>query len=284
MAAGSGTVNILGHPVKKTTALVMGVAAAGVVIVAIMRKRSAAAAAATPGATGMVTDPAGNQCASLDAATGYCPGTPQDIAAQQSAAGAAALGSADEGGLAGGGYYYQPTATGTSSTGSAVPSFTDNGSWAQYVETALGSNGSDAIAAAIAKYLSGQQVTSAQQTTIEESIAVANYPPVAGSQGYPPSIRLTAAAPPPATGTGTGTGTGTSTAAQVTVPNLYGLQSAAASAEAARAGFKVHYSGSGSVASQTPGPGTKAAKGSTIDLGRQEMSAAAAAALRKARS
>jgi hypothetical protein len=154
------------------------------------RKKQAAAAA--PGA--MISDPAGNQCSALNPATGYCPGTQADIAAQQSAA--AGLSSASVPGVAGGGGYYYTPPTGTSNTGSAVPTFTDNASWAQYVETALGSSGADATAAAIAKYLSGQPVTSDQQTIIEEAIALANKPPVAGANGDPPSINLTASSGP----------------------------------------------------------------------------------------
>lgn len=191
------TVNILGHPVKKRTATIGAVAAGGVIVVAVYRKKQAAAAAAAAGSTtaatgtAMVTDPGGASCAALDPATGYCPGTPGDVAAQQGAA-------AYNGGLdaSGGVSYFEPTGT---SSGSTVPTFLDNGSWAQYVEQALGSTGEDATAAAIAKYLNGQQVTSAQQSIIEEAIAIANYPPVPGSGGFPPSIKL---------GTDTGGGSG----------------------------------------------------------------------------
>jgi hypothetical protein len=190
--AHGGTVNILGHPVKKQTALIAGAAGVVVIIVAVERKRAAAAAGASPAA--LVSDPAGNQCSALNPATGYCPGTAADTAAQQATADGLSSASTDDlaGGSSGGGYYYTPpvTGTGTSGTGSAVPAFTDNASWGQYVETALGSNGSDAVAAAIAKYLSGQPVTEAQQTTIEEAIAIANYPPVTGPNGDPPSMTL----------------------------------------------------------------------------------------------
>jgi hypothetical protein len=201
-----GTINIAGHKVKKSTALLGGVAGVGVIIYAMWRKQQAAAAS-TQATAALVTDPAGNQCATLDPATGYCPGSAADIAAQQATA--AGLSSASGGGLSGDGYYYTPPAgTGTSGTGSAVPAFADNASWGQYVETALGSNGSDSIAAAIAKYLSGQPVTVDQQTTIEEAIALANYPPVTGPNGDPPSMTLLSSS---GTGTGTGTGTGDGT-------------------------------------------------------------------------
>lgn len=39
------------------------------------------------GAAGQQTDPAGNTCTAVNPATGYCPGTPEDLAAQQANAG-----------------------------------------------------------------------------------------------------------------------------------------------------------------------------------------------------
>lgn len=199
MATEGGTVSLGGHKVKKSTAYAAAIAAVLVIAVAIYRKQEAAKAAAAAPATGAApsfTDPAGNQCAAADPSTGYCPGTPEDISAQEQLSAS----SADYGyggGIGSGGGVTSLGGTGTSS----VPVFTDNGSWAQYVEQMLGSNGSDAIAAAIAKYLSGQSVTSAQQTTIEQAIAIANNPPVSGSGGYPPSIHLASGTTPP-TGTG----------------------------------------------------------------------------------
>lgn len=50
----------------------------GVVGFVYIRNRRAAAANASTSTGGMVTDPDGNQCASL-AASGYCPGTPGDM-------------------------------------------------------------------------------------------------------------------------------------------------------------------------------------------------------------
>lgn len=208
-----GTFDILGHKVKKNTAYVAGAAGVGVIIIAVMRKRAAAQAAAAVTTAALVSDPAGNQCASLNPATGYCPGTQADIAAQQSTA-AGLSSAAITGGGGGGGGYYVPPALGTggvSGTGSAVPSFVDNASWGQYVETALGSNGSDSVAAAIAKYLSGQPVTADQQTLIEEAIAIAGYPPVGGATGSPPSMTLLSPAASSGTTTPVTTGTGTTT-------------------------------------------------------------------------
>lgn len=189
-----GTVDLAGHKVKKSTALIFGAAAVGVVAVAVIRKRSAAASAASAAGSstaGQFTDPAGNTCSAPDPSTGFCPGTPEDISAQeQLSAGSADYGDASS--------YTPPSLTGNNTgLGSSVPVFTDNGSWAQYVEQALGSDGTDAIAAAIAKYLNGQSITEAQQTTVEQAIAIANYPPVAGPGGFPPSINLQASTPVP---------------------------------------------------------------------------------------
>src|SRR5260370_42440857 len=49
-----------------------------VIGVVIVRSRNAKAAAST--STGTVTDPAGNVCAAFNPVTGYCPGTPNDLA------------------------------------------------------------------------------------------------------------------------------------------------------------------------------------------------------------
>ena len=226
--------------------------------VVIVRKRSAGSAAAAGTAAALVTDPAGNQCATLDPSTGYCPGTAGDISAQQAAA---VNSSADLAG--GGGGYYIPPTTGVNGTGSAVPSFTDNASWGQYVETALGSSGSDAIAAAIAKYLSGQPVTAAQATTIEEAIAIANKPPVTGVNGDPPSMTLAPGGPP------------TSTApppAAVMVPNVVGDDAVNASSALQAAGLLMHpeppavKGRTHIILTQNPKARATAKKGSTVTI------------------
>jgi hypothetical protein len=261
------TIDIAGHKVKQSTALL---AAGGVIVVGvvIVRKRSAGSATAASTTSALVTDPAGNQCATLDPATGYCPGTAADTSAQQ----AAAIGSSANYGAAGGGggSYYVPPTTGVSGTGSAVPAFQDNASWGQYVETALGSNGSDAIAAAIAKYLSGQPVTEAQQTTIEEAIALANTPPVTGTNGDPPSMTLIPA--PVSTGTTPPPATGPAAAAKVRVPNVVSDSAVNASSALQSAGLlmrpepaavagKTHV-----ITGQTPKAGAMAARGSTVTI------------------
>lgn len=232
------------------------------IIIAVMRKRSATAAAAASTTAALVTDPAGNQCATLDPSTGYCPGTTADTSAQQAAAVNSSADEADVGG--GGGYYYPPT-TGVTGTGSAVPTFADNASWGQYVETALGSSGSDATAAAIAKYLSGQPVTALQATTIEEAIAIANKPPVSGPNGNPPSMTLTSttATPPP---------TSTAPAATVMVPNVVGDDAVNASSALQSAGLLMHPEPAAVkgkvhiILTQNPKARATAKKGSTVTI------------------
>lgn len=75
------------------------------------------------GAAGTQTDPAGNTCSAVNPATGYCPGTPEDLAAQQSNAGTDTTGTGtggtgtdqsggSAGGTAGGGTTGTDTGTG----------------------------------------------------------------------------------------------------------------------------------------------------------------------------
>lgn len=85
----------------------------------------------------------------------------------------------------GGGYGY-------GGGGGGPAPITTNAQWGQAAENAMGSNGSDAIAAAIAKYLYGAPVTSDQALIIQEAEAVVGPPPVAAASGYPPKIRVTA--------------------------------------------------------------------------------------------
>jgi hypothetical protein len=279
-----GTISVGGKKVKKSTAGLVGIAAVGVVAVAVMRKKSAAAAAAaTPATATTFTDPAGNSCAAPNPATGYCPGSPEDISATEQLS----AGSTDYGLSNGGsGVYTSPSLYGNSTgTTSAVPVFTDNGSWAQYVEQALGSDGTDAIAAAIAKYLSGQSVTSAQQTTIEQAIAIANYPPVSGSGGFPPSLNLQASTPVPTpvpTPTPTPPVTVPPTTPPVPVPpvkptevsvtNVVGKGSEAGTDILLAQGLKVDNKNptpkgkAGVITSQSPKGGARAAKGSTVTI------------------
>ena len=190
--------------VRKQTALITGVSSIALVLgIYWYRAHKAAAAASTAAAsgTGTVTDPAGNQCASLNPATGYCPGTSAD---QQALAQLDQLGTAyDTSGLGTGlsGYYYGPGGS-AQLTPPGPGAFADNAEWAQYVEAYMtGILGGDpaTVAAAIGAYISGAPVTAAQQSLIQEAIAYGGQPPQPGTNGDPPGINLES------TNTGTGT-------------------------------------------------------------------------------
>lgn len=82
------------------------------VIVYIRSKKAAQNAASSTTSPGLVTDPAGNQCAALGA-SGYCPGTPEDLAYS----GQYADGSGAYGGYTGSDYGYPGGGAYTSSAG-----------------------------------------------------------------------------------------------------------------------------------------------------------------------
>ena len=167
-------------------------AGAGVVVVGVgfwwWHQRSAANAAAAAAATS--TDDTTTDSAPIDTATGYPTGSAQDLAAlaeQNAAIGTddgAGLDTSDDGGGGGNLISSEPTAGGYSS----------NGAWAQGVETYMTETaGADptTVAAALGKYISGQDMTQDQISVAQQAIAFQGYPPVSGSDGYPPSMRTT---------------------------------------------------------------------------------------------
>jgi hypothetical protein len=118
-----------------------------------------------------VTDPAGNQCVAVDPATGYCPGTPQDIAAQ--------------GGV----------------TGSPVaPVVSTNSDWLQAALQVLPGGDTSANEAALAGVLGGLTVTTAQKNIFLEAVGLEGQPP----QGYPTPIKTSDTAAQPGTPTSAG--------------------------------------------------------------------------------
>lgn len=188
MAEG-GTVKLPGiGPVKKQTALALAGVAGVVVIIAVYRSKKAAAAGTTAAAT---TDPN-----AVDPATGL-------TYAQEAAGGTGGYGIDPATGVpyaqeaGGGGYGYgsgvaYPVTPGGGSTG-GLPLFTDNASWAQYAESYMVNQlGGDpnTIGNALGKYITGQPVTAAQQSLVEQAIAFAGQPPVNGQGGFPPSMHL----------------------------------------------------------------------------------------------
>lgn len=203
----------------------------------------AAAAAAT--ATNQQTDPAGN-VGSIDPATGYVYGTPEDLAALAADnPGTGDSGSAGQGGTPG------------------AQTYADNNAWGIAAINYLAALGVDASTAnqAIELYLSSQPLTSAQQADVNLAI---------GALGPPPSLPgPTSGNPPPVTNPPPGGGGGGT--AQVTVPKVTGLTATAAvtalHAAGLVAGSEGKNGGTAKVNSQTPGAGKKVARGSTVDLG-----------------
>lgn len=100
------------------------------------------------------------------------------------------LGYGSGGYYGGGGGYYPPGVTGGTT-------YTDNAQWSQAAESYLTETvGADpnTVAAALGKYITGQPVSDAQVSVIEQAIAFGGYPPVEGPAGFPPSFHT--ASPP----------------------------------------------------------------------------------------
>lgn len=155
------------------------VAWAGIAVVVwyvVKKKQSATAASTTtPGAVG--TDPAGNT-GTIDSATGYVSGSPEDLAA---------LGNA--------------SASGSSNTGTTTqPTYTDNASWSVAAINYLVALGVDAVSAngAISAYLDSQTLSTTQQAQVNEAIQALGAPPQPPSPGNTGSVTS-----PPAYGAGT---------------------------------------------------------------------------------
>lgn len=190
MAGIEGTIHTPIGTVQKKTALMVG--GAVVVIGGIVWYRQKKLAASTPSTTD----------AEIDPATGYPYGSPEDAAA-----------------LAGQDSYVSPT-TGGGGGSSTIPTsnvgYTSNGQWTQAVIATLTNSGSISdptqLSEALGKYVTGAYVEagSAYDTLIQQAISVEGYPPVSGSNGYPPSINRT----PPTSG-------GTTPSQYVTISNLH---------------------------------------------------------------
>jgi hypothetical protein len=121
----------------------------------------------------------------IDPATGYAYGSAEDAAAlgaQQSYINPA-------GGGGGGG-----TVAGTPSGGTGLPAaFGSNPAWVQYVlgylrDNAQTEDNGATMQAALAVYITGGVPTPDQTGLINQAIAIAGYPPIAGANGYPPHI------------------------------------------------------------------------------------------------
>lgn len=133
--------------------------AAGIVVYYYMSKKNSTAAAA---GANQQTDPAGN-IGSIDPATGYVYGTPEDTAAlaANNGTGSSSGGSTD------------------TSTSPGQRTFTDNNTWGIAAVNYLVSLGVDASAAnqAITLYLGSQSLTTQQQAMVNEAIQALGAPP-----------------------------------------------------------------------------------------------------------
>jgi hypothetical protein len=237
-----------------------GVAIGGIVIGVVYfrsKKQSSANASTT------VTDPAGNVCSALDPNSGYCPGSPQDVAYQQG----------QYGGLVGqnaasyvGGQIigYDQNGNPIYSSGPSQPgpgSFTSNAQWAQASELYLTQTEPNAdpavIAEALGLYINGKAVTADQAQIVDQAIAFEGIPPVGGPNGDPPNII-------------TSTGSVTGGTPQVTVPNVIGMGWGAGHNAIIRAGLvpvatpTPHTNTSYKITAQSPKAGIKVNKGSTV--------------------
>jgi hypothetical protein len=238
--------------VSKKALVIGGVASAAVIGLVLLRKRSAASApAATAG-----TDPN-----AIDPATGL---TYAEEAAGASTSDYLSPGLQDTTGgpTYGATGYYDPN-TGQwvyGNTGTGQAAAVTNQQWAQNAISYLGQNGgvdTGALAQALGAYLNGQAVTSAQESLIDQAIAVEGYPPVSGANGYPPGIRTSdtgsgaggtagsgggvtgsgGSTEPPGTGAGTGT-TGTSSGGS---PKAAGAISNLRATKVTKSGFTVQW-------------------------------------------
>ena len=147
---------------------------------------------------------------------------------------------------------------GGSSSGSGGPPFLSNAAWSQYAEQYLTATvGEDAgtVSAALGPYIAGGKVTTAQQSIIEQAIAYAGNPPVAGTNGMPPGINVSGSS---------GGGTG----AQTKVPYVVGLRATDARQNLRQAGFTVQSTGSstGVVSAQKPAGNTAASQGTLVTI------------------
>lgn len=139
---------------------------------------------------------------------------------------------------------------------------TTNAQWGQQAEAALGSSGHDSIAAALGKYLTGATITPTQYQTVQEAIAVMGYPPVAGTNNYPPQAHVSKGGPGPGGG-------------NIPVPNVVGQETDAGVRAIEAAGLTASHPalkpGIGStITAENPAAGTKVKSGSNVALSIKE--------------
>lgn len=158
------------------------------------------------------------------------------------------------GGYGGYGPYGTGGGTGGGTTGQGPGSFTSNADWATYAEQQLaGTVDPTALSAALGVYLTGRPASSDQVSLIDQAIAIAGYPPVAGPGNNPPGI---------VQGGGGGGGQGT-------VPNVVGQNHSFAVKAIAAAGLNpVTARGrwKDPVKSVSPPAGTQLSQGASVTI------------------
>lgn len=164
------------------------------------------------------------------------------------------------GGTGLGAFGFPGSTAGGGVTGGPVPGggppFSNNTAWFAYVQQQLnGIVDPGALTAALGEYLTGSAASPDQVSLIDQAIAAAGYPPVAGANGYPPNIKQ-----------GPGGGGG-----KTPVPNVVGQNWMGAIHQLQAAGFKPSPSAKPSgakdpITSQSPAAGTPADKGSTVKI------------------
>jgi hypothetical protein len=190
------TINVPGVGPAKKPLVIGGIAVlAGILAVAYYRHAKNKSAAAAGTAAAAAQDPN-----AVDPATGLTYG---EEAAGIQAGDLAGAGTpyGDTSGIVGYDAQGQPVYSDTVGYG-PTPSFVSNGAWSQAAEQYLvATTGADAgtVAAALGTYLAGQPLTQAQASVVQQAIAFFGQPPQAGSNGYPPSLKM---AEPQTGGTG----------------------------------------------------------------------------------
>jgi hypothetical protein len=111
-------------------------------------------------------------------------------------------------------YGYGSFGSGISTVGATQ--VTTNAEWTQAALSQLTTQGytGESVLTALGAYTTGQDVSAAEQPVVSAAIAVEGYPPVEGTNGYPPGIKTTTAT--------TGGGAGGGQASKVTVPDVKG--------------------------------------------------------------
>jgi hypothetical protein len=265
----TGTVGGGLKSLSKNQKIGIGVGAAGLLGFTLYRyqqqqKQSQAAAAAAAAAQAPGTGAGSSD--QIDPATGFPYGSAEDASALTTMAGynspIAGLGASDTSYLYGGGQY--PSGTG------GIGGYTSNAAWSQAAESYLvNTTGADAntVGNALGKYITGGSVTSDQMAIINQAIAFVGYPPVAGPNGFPPSIQTAgtpASTTPPAT----------TPPQTVIVPNCIGQGLDTAIGKCQTAGLYPHSINSASYGTpshfkcngQNPSAGTHVPKGTQVNL------------------